>query len=372
MSDQRLRDLGVCIEDATPIHDFDHLVSRARRHVAMRRAAAMAAACGVVAAAVFAVEQVGDPERSSSPPPADRIEQDRDPWCTKDRSTNCVDISGWIVYGDHRNPSSGLWAVDPTEAGDPANQVQLSDDPSDTPLGWSPDGTKLLIRRSALSDPRDVSLIVLNADGTENELWHGDGIGLDGSFSPDGSQVIYAWLGGGGIYTVDSDGGTPQLLLAPVSRHYPGEEGKYLGALYGPVFSPDGKQIAYFDGMGDWGNSLRVMRSDGTSVRVLWEDPEARHIGDLAWSPDGRRLMFAFQHGAGVWTIGVDGSDLTQVVAAGLNPAWSPDGTRISYQVRRADLLRIGPLRIADVTGEHVTKFSAGGSGPWNPLPLGQ
>ena len=231
----------------------------------MRRAAAMVAVGGMAAAAVLAVAQVGDPERQSSPPPADRIEQDRDPWCTKDRSTNCVDISGWIVYGDHRNPSSGLWAVDPTEAGDPDNQVQLSDDPSDTPLEWSPDGTKLLIRRSALADAGDGDLIVLNADGTEKRILARRRIGLDGSFSPDGSQVIYAWIGGGGIYTVDSDGGTPQLLLAPVSRHYPGEEGKYLGALYDPVFSPDGTQIAYFDGMGDWGNSLRVMRSDGTS-----------------------------------------------------------------------------------------------------------
>ena len=83
--------------------------------------------------------------------------------------------------------------------------------------------------------------------------------------------------------------------------------------------------------------------------------------------------MFAFQRGAGgIWTIGVDGSDLTQVVADGVNPAWSPDGTRISYQTGVADLLQTGPLRIADVTGEHVTEFSDGGSGPWNPLPLGQ
>jgi Tol biopolymer transport system component len=370
MSDERLRDLGVCIEDATPIHDFDHLVSRARRHVAMRRAAAMVAVGGMAAAAVLAVAQVGGPDRRSSPPPADRIEQNRDPWCTKDRSTNCVDISGWIVYGDR---SSGLWALDPTDAGDPDNLIQLSDERSDTPLEWSSDGTKLLIRRSAPRRPVDGDLIVLNADGTEKRILRGGGIGLDGSFSPGGSQVVYAGIGGGGIHTVDSDGGTPQLLRAPVSRAYPGEEAKYLGELYNPVFSPDGTQIAYFDGMGDWGHSLRVMRSDGTRVRVLWDDSKARHIADLAWSPDGRRLMFAFQRGeGGIWTIGVDGTGLTQVVSDGENPAWSPDGTRISYQAGVADLLRTGPLRIADVASENVTEFSDGGSGPWNPLPLAQ
>ena len=57
--------------------------------------------------------------------------------------------------------------------------------------------------------------------------------------------------------------------------------GQYLGELYNPVFSPDGTQIAYFDGMGDWGHSLRVMRSDGTRVKVLWDDSKARHISDL-------------------------------------------------------------------------------------------
>jgi hypothetical protein len=36
-----------------------------------------------------------------------------------------------------------------------------------------------------------------------------------------------------------------------------------------PAFSPDGTKIAYIDGMGDWGNGLRVMDTDGRRVRVL-------------------------------------------------------------------------------------------------------
>ena len=357
MSDlDRLRDLAGQVRPPS----FDSLVAtaRARRRVAMRRTVTLAAVGGLIVAAGFTAAQVGDPNRHTSPSPADRIEQDRDPWCPKDRSPDCFDINGWIVYGDG---SRGLWAVDPTRSGDADDQIQLTHG-SETPLEWSSDGTKLLIRQSGT--PEDSGLIVLNADGTEDRVVSGGGFGLDGSFSPDGSKVIYAWYGSGGIHTVDRDGGTPRLLHA-VSRADPGEETELLGELYNPVYSPDGTQIAYFDGMLDWGHSVRVMRSDGTHVRVLTERWQcACHVDDLAWSPDGQRLMFAFRQG-GIWTIGVDGSGLTEIVPDGVRPAWSPDGTRISYQQGP-----VGPLRIADVTGEHVTEFDYGGSGAWNPLPL--
>ncbi|HSV39237.1 MAG TPA: hypothetical protein VLI04_10780 [Nocardioidaceae bacterium] len=342
-----------------PIAPLADDVRRGRRRVAMRRATTLVAVGGLVVAAWFAVAQLGDPQ--STPHPADSTEKGRGTWCPKDISPDCFDINGWIVYGDR---SRGIWAVDPTGPGDPDNQIQLSDRLSDAPLEWSSDGTKLLVRRHEIVDRTgDGGLVVLNADGTENRVVDGDGYGLDGSFSPDGSQVIYAWYGGGGIYTVDSDGGTPHLLLAHVSRPYPGEQTEYLGELYNPAFSPDGTLIAYFDGMGDWGHSLRVMRSDGTDIRVLVDDLGSGHVDDLAWSPDGQRLMIARQAGeGGFWTIGVDGSGLTQVVPKGVNPAWSPDGTRISYQPTYA-----GPLRIARNNGREVTEFGYGGSGPWKP-----
>lgn len=359
MYDQRLRDLGVSLEDATEMHDFDDLVRRAHRRVAARRAAAVAATGCAVAAAVFAAAQVGDPDSRTEPAPADRSEESVT-WCAGDTGQGCLDVNGWIVYGD---PGSiaGLWAINPGAPGE-SHRVQLSDRRSMVPLEWSRDGRKLLVRRWS----EDGGLAVLTADGREIQLVEGDGYSLDGSFSPDGSQVVYAWYGSGGIHVVDADGGAPRLLRAAVSRSYPGENVEYRGELYNPAFSPDGTQIAYFDGMGDWGHSLRVMRSDGTDVRVLHEGWGASHVDDLAWSPDGSRLMFAFQEGeGGIWTIGADGSDLTQVVREGVNPSWSPSGTRIAYQRRDS-----GGLLIADVTGDNVVSFADGGSGPWNPLPL--
>ncbi len=98
---------------------------------------------------------------------------------------------------------------------------QLSTDGGE-PLAWSSDGSKLLIlRQSGSGSTVDESLHVLNADGSETLLIDpgpvidpGPGNGLTGgSFSPDGSTVVYA-NGAAGIYEVDADGGTPRLLLA--------------------------------------------------------------------------------------------------------------------------------------------------------------
>lgn len=385
MSDQRLRDLGAHIEGSIPMHDFDDLVRRGRRRVALRRAGSLAAVVVITIAVIFGVAELVGRGQPPGPSPVDRTEQGRDTWCPEDRRPDCfADIHGWIVYGDW----TGLRAVSPAFV-NPEDQIQLTDGAGEEPLGWSGDGTKLLIRRpvpGAIENEdfaHAVDLVVMNADGTEITLARA-GLSVDGSISADGSRVIYSsgyvYASGwsvDGIYTVGTDGGTPRLIRVNGPHRFRGEELPEYPRLSNPEFSPDGTQIAYFEGMGDYGHSLRVMRSDGTGDRVLLYRVDApAHIEDLQWSPDGQRLMFAGGLGdGGIWIIGVDGSGLTKVVPDGENPAWSPDGTRISYQAVGGGFDdEMSRLRIADADGTHVTNFGFGfgGSGPWNPLPLEQ
>jgi Tol biopolymer transport system component len=291
------------------------------------------------------------------------------------------------VYTDEfEGDEVGIWAVDPRRPeGDDSDRIRLRATPAD-PLDWSEDGTKLLI--SEQKKRKRARFFLLNADGTETTVvrWRENTGGMEGaSLSPEGSQVVYAWvdrrydygyLRGSGIYVVGADGGRPHLLrrfgrLQLYSRpHTPAPHGWIRTWLTAPAFSPDGRKIAYFDGMGDWGNGLRVMNADGSHVRVLI-DSDAKVALDishspLVWSPDGSRL--AFQGSGGIWVIGADGSGLRKLIPGGRRPSWSPDGSRIAYQSEGPDGAG-GPLRIADADdGRTVETFTYGQSGPWNPL----
>jgi hypothetical protein len=298
-----------------------------------------------------------------------------------------ADVGGWIAFqnDDLKRPYGhyGIWAVDPTRPNDPEARIQLSDRPG-KPLAWSSDGSKLLIWR----EPG--LLLVLNADGTETRLVTNRSVNVGvigpiaryispgGSFSPDGSKVVFA--ADGGMYTVDADGGAPRLLA---------EGGGY------PTFSPDGTKIAYFDIAFRGGHTLRVMNADGTADRVLLGSQAVDCYypsSDIrpAWSPDGTFIAFSCDD-HGIRVVGADGSDLRTVIpngdaldvlsdlGYGRIPYWSPDGSRIAFEVvwtRDIPPTTRGPLgiprlAIANADGTHVQVFQyPARAGPWNPLPL--
>lgn len=249
-------------------------------------------------------------------------------------------VGGWIAYSS----SDGIWAVDPAR---PERRIRLGR-PDGDPIAWSSDGTKLLIRRYP---GRTAQLSVLEADGTETRLIDTDASLTGGSFSPDGSEVVYATSfspEGSGIYVVDAEGGAPRLVRPAGERwvldggcpRYEGCVGgrRFLDtSLYRPTFSPDGTQIAYFDGLGDWGHSLWVMNADGTERRLLLDEElpgfGAGHMNALTWSPDGQWLAFTTDDG--IYLVRPDGTGLRRVAldVLGVAPGvqWSPDGSRIAY-----------------------------------------
>jgi hypothetical protein len=301
-------------------------------------------------------------------------------WARADAENRTGDVSGWITYGDKR----GIWARDLTNPGDPSDRVRLGSTPG-TPIAWSRDGSKLLVVRDVPPPDPSVTLstdlFVVNSDGTETRLTDANGSIDGGSFSPDGTAVVYAvtpecwWRSGCGaeggnlssaIYVVDAEGGSPQVLLTAGSRRYPDRPGpdgpvRFETMLQEPKWSPDGSQIAYFDGMGDWGHSLRVMDSDGTDSRVVVENSETLgvgHVYGLQWSPDGSQLAFSIE--GRLYVVRVDGSGFRLLTDNGVWPYWSPDGSHIAY-TRDTD----GSLEIVRLNDLQVQNFGDGESGPW-------
>jgi TolB protein len=123
-----------------------------------------------------------------------------------------------------------------------------------------------------------------------------------------------------------------------------------------PVWSPDGRWIAYVGGR----QSLWRVRADGTSNRRI---PVGRNwtVSDPAWSPDGRRLAFTrewavklpdrFQNRYGVYTTGRDGKR-TRRLHFGTMPTWSPDGRLIAFRSNGRSLNSHVGLAVVEPDGD--------------------
>ena len=278
-------------------------------------------------------------------------------------------VGGWIAYSS----GDGIWAVDPAR---PERRIRLSRAEGD-PIAWSSDGTKLVIRRKSPNQvrggAREMDLVVLDADGTETRLTNARTFVTGGSFSPDGSEVVYATTfppKRSAIYAVSSDGGAPRLILRATRRVFvPELRRSFRTDVYHPALSPDGTQIGYFDGMGDSSHTLWVMSADGTERSLLLDHEGGRpgHVRALTWSPDGEWL--AFQTDDRIYLVRPDGTGLRRVVARArgdfnIAPAgqWSPDGSRIAF-------LRGGALSIVNVDGgdERSVEGIRAPSIAWNP-----
>ena len=101
-----------------------------------------------------------------------------------------------------------------------------------------------------------------------------------------------------------------------------------------PAWSPDGRRIL-FAGSPGLGGRVSVVNADGSGERTLAKG------GHAAWSPDGRRIVFVSTPGGrrgDVYVMNADGSarrNLTPSPSFDRSPVWSPDGRRIAFVSRR-------------------------------------
>jgi Tol biopolymer transport system component len=277
-------------------------------------------------------------------------------------------VAGRIVYeniGSDSGYAPGLWAVDPNGPSDTVPGPSVADDVASTlvpleldgePLGWSSDGTELLLMRSVGDGlfPEQY-LSILHADGSETRLSKGP-MGISGAtISPDGTRVVFAGQYElSGLYVVDAQGGRPVPLPIPQATEGASD----------PTFSPDGTQIAYLAGNGE--AEVWVANADGTDAHeILADEPTVfRGITGLEWSQAGDRLAIGAgtheRSGGSIYTLAPDGSDFTKVIVGGSSPSWSPDGSQIAYTSPAG-------LAIADADGSNVRAFGFAASGPWHP-----
>ena len=218
-------------------------------------------------------------------------------------------------------------------------------------LTWAPDGTRLAYRQQGYQ-----RLNVVNADGSALTTIASDADASPPAWHPDGQLIAYfrrhdsprTPANDRGIWTVKHDGtGRTKIFDIPATEPY-----------YEKVrlsYSPDGTKLA-FCGEGGAGVSheyrpLEMIDPDGSGHVILYRrycvDPDW-YLPEAMWSPDGSRILARTPFNESSWdlvTLAPDGSAATRLTTDGSTriAAWSRQGTRIAHvkQVGGGGVLRV-------------------------------
>jgi Tol biopolymer transport system component len=222
--------------------------------------------------------------------------------------------------------------------------------PSDYAAAWSPTGRDIAFTRY---HRRDLSSVyVVRSDGTRLRRVHVSRGEAGGPvWSPDGRLLAFSEILGAG------NDATVRFRIARVRG---GLVGRPVDG-YAPAWSPDGRRIVFVRGKGLGVLDLRTHRA--------WRIPLRRHpttyVGSPDWSPDGRRLAVT-TGGNRVSVVSVKGGGL-RLLGLARGPSWSPDGRTIAaacvYSMRAVFL---SPN--AEGQGCHDGAIHAQAHGPdWSP-----
>ncbi len=171
------------------------------------------------------------------------------------------------------------------------------------------------------------------------------------SFSPDASQVTFAW---GGERPEASDIYVKLIDVEPPRRitTNPLQE-------YNPVWSPDGRWIAFLRKLNASSSEVFLIDPFGNRERKLTKISVVASFRTryLAWSPDSKDLVFVDKsppaEGGSLFLISIDTGEKRQLTAPppgtflDASPAFSPDGRRLAF-VRFASASPLGDLYVLD------------------------
>jgi len=270
---------------------------------------------------------------------------------TNARPSDADSTAGW-------SRQQQLWLA-PADGAAPARQVTFGDADAQSPV-FSPDGRTLAFLRDVRGTTR-IHFLPLNG-GEAQVLGTGALEPQAFQFSPDGTQIAFtaipprdrkaaeeAWRAGGAydwegqwqsalLYATSARGGEP-VLLSLDKRN-----------VLNFAWAPDGKALALVtSGNADpyvaWtDNSVQIVSSVDGRILHRFED-ELSTVGDIRFSPNGRKLAFTVTRGTGTSILNaLMVHDLqtgrTTNVAAQLDPTfgsftWTDDSTIVAHAYER-------------------------------------
>ncbi len=140
-----------------------------------------------------------------------------------------------------------------------------------------------------------------------------------------------------------------------------------------PVWSPDGKRIAFLGGKGMTGD-IYVVNSDGTGATKIAEAKGAENYKQPCWSPDGKKVACTVGFmGRSIAVVDLESGAVKKLTGEDIEvdtPAWSPDGRKISFILKKKGDLH-GNLAVMNSDGSDLRKITdhdrSDANGAWSP-----
>ncbi len=247
----------------------------------------------------FSGSQTSDKEKTSSISCLD-LESGKTTVVAKESSEGRYAAPGYLLFVREGNLMAQPF--DASSAKTTGEAVPVAEHVRFTPARWSGNfsvsQTGLLVFHSGGSTRRS-QLSWFDLEGKEiGKVGEPGNIGST-AVSPDGTRAAVTTLGGAAGMTAEV--WLYDLVRGVSSRFVFGGQGSFF-----PLWSPDGRQVAY----GDVGGGIAIKAADGTSEpKLVWT--AKTNTWPLTWSPDGKSIVFRLQDpktgGLDLWLLSLDG-----------------------------------------------------------------
>jgi Tol biopolymer transport system component/predicted Ser/Thr protein kinase len=213
---------------------------------------------------------------------------------------------------------------------------------------FSPDGKQVAyVWTGETNENFDIYLNIIGTTGEPLRLTNTPGFEMSPAWSPDGRYIAFLRAGEAkGVYLITALGGSERKLAEAYGL--PGRPTPPMAQALD--WSPDGKTLAVVDKSSENEPWSVFLISVETGERHMLTQPPAGYTGDLfvAFSPDGKRLAFARDHGftggsvfgvpGDIYTVSVTGGEPVRITfdEANVNGmAWTPDGAELIFSSTR-------------------------------------
>ncbi len=227
-----------------------------------------------------------------------------------------------IAFNSNRGLSPDLYVMD----SDGKNAIRLTrDGRSKSRPSWSPDGARITYSSFRL-DVGNSEIYVMDADGNNeinltNHKWND----VKPSWSPDGREMAFESFRTGAfndpthIFVMNADGTERRNLTADTHLRFNSA----------PSWSPDGHRIVFSSKFNLAGDDIFVITADGKELEQLTDGPGTS--GLPVYSPDGRKIAFVSgrREDSNIYLMDANGKNAVKLTESApgtgnTSPSWLP------------------------------------------------